>query len=155
MSAALLGLKAEKQKAIAFGTVVGGADASTQLGMEFTQKQYENRVKALTEPKTYATDRAAGFKKVKDAVNDKFIKSLDTYLKTGMPPEMAKKFALQAAANEKAIQMQIFEVDFPSGANVLEQGRSIALANTANYEGGMPARRRAPTRRRPARRRRR
>ena len=136
-------------------TQAGGAiSASTQLGMDFQMNQYLRRTEALTDPKTYAAKREIAFKTMMGGVNTKFAETLNTYLGTGMPPEMAKQFALQAADNERRIREQVFEVDFPSGANVLEQGRSIAIANTKNFPGGMPARR-APARRRPSARRRR
>ena len=69
---------------------------------------------------------------------------------SGMPPEMAKKFALQAAANESAIQQQVFELSFPSGANALELSTQAATANARipGFGSAQPARRRAPARRR-------
>ena len=128
--------------------------ASTQLGLKFAQKQYNSRMSALTEPGVYATNRETAHKTMVTAVDDMYEKALKEYLGLDMPLEMAKGYALQAAANERAIQQQIFESKFPSGANILEQGRRIAKANVKKYPGAMPTRRRAPTRRRPARRRR-
>jgi hypothetical protein len=131
--------------------------ASTELGLNFNQKQYVSRMKALTDPSQYASDRSTAYGDLVTAVDKTYAEALQKYTGAEMPLEMAKRFALQAAANEKAIQQQLFEVNFPSGANVLEQGRSIAIANTRNFPGGMPTRGvgRAPARRRPSARRRR
>jgi hypothetical protein len=67
-----------------------------------------------------------------------------------MAIDVAKSFAMRAADNERQIQQQILEVEYPSGANAIEQSRSVAVVNSANYPGGMPAPRRAPARRRRA-----
>jgi hypothetical protein len=55
-----------------------------------------------------------------------------------MSTDVAKQFAMQAAANERSIQQQILEVEDPSGANAIELSRIVAVANSANYPGGMP-----------------
>ena len=132
-----------------------GGDASTLLGLDFQQKQYESRRVALLDPATYARNRAAAFGDMKTAVNDKFHNALKEYVASGMPPEMAKKFAMQAAANESATQQQIFEMNYPSGANLLEMAsaapRLKSLGGQQNTAVG-PARRRAPARRRTRRR---
>ena len=75
---------------------------------------------------------------------------MQKYVNTGMAPDVAKQFAMQAAANERNIQQQILEVEYPSGANAIELSRSVTVANSTNYPGGMPAPRRAPARRRRA-----
>ena len=132
-----------------------GAEASTLLGLDFQQKQYESRRSALLDPATYANSRTTAFGDMKTAVNDKFNNALKEYAASGMPPEMAKKFAMQAAANESAIQQQVFEMNYPSGANILEMKaaapRFMSLGGEQNTAVG-PARRRAPARRRTRRR---
>lgn len=121
------------------------AEASTLLGLDFQAKQYEARREALVDPSNYATKRATAFDEMKKAVNDKYNSAMKEYFASGLPPETAKKFALQAAANESAIQQQIFEVSFPSGANILELG---AQAHRFKGLGDVtaPPRRRAPAR---------
>ena len=125
------------------------ADASTLLGLDFQAKQYENRREALLEPGNYARSRSAAFNAMKAAINSKHTDAIKHYLGAGMPPEMAKKFALQAAANESAIQQQVFELSFPSGANVLELNTQVANENSKipGFGAAQP-RRRAPARRR-------
>ncbi len=124
-------------------------DASTLLGLDFQANQYESRREALLEPTKYARHRATAFTEMKTAINTKHSEALQHYINAGMPPEMAKKFALQAAANESAIQQQVFELSFPSGANVLELSTQAATANAAipGFGSAQP-RRRAPARRR-------
>ena len=121
------------------------AEASTLLGLDFQAKQYDARREALVDPAAYATKRATAFDEMKKAVNIKFDNAMKEYVASGLPPETAKKFALQAAANESAIQQQIFEVSFPSGANILELG---AQAHRFKGLGDVtaPPRRRAPAR---------
>ena len=119
------------------------ADASTLLGLDFQAKQYESRRNAL-DPGNYARDRSTAFDDMKTAINKKHTNAIKHYLDAGMPPEMAKKFALQAAANESAIQQQVFELSFPSGANVLELNTQVAKQNSRipGFASAQPARRR-------------
>ena len=126
------------------------ADASTLLGLDFQAGQYESRREALLDPTTYARKRATAFGDMKIAINTKHTDALKHYIAAGMPPEMAKKFAMQAAANESAIQQQVFELSFPSGANVLELNTQVAKRNSKipGFGAAQPARRRAPARRR-------
>ena len=124
-------------------------DASTLLGLDFQAKQYESRREALLDPKTYATNRERAFADMKTAINTKHNDAIRHYMGAGMPPEMAKKFALQAAANESSIQQQVFELNFPSGANVLELNTQVAKQNSKipGFGAAQP-KRRAPARRR-------
>ena len=132
-----------------------GGDASTLLGLDFQQKQYNSRREALLDPAAYARHRATAFDTMRTAVNDKFDTALVDYTKSGMPPAMAKEYALRAAANESATQQQVFEMNYPSGANILEMKaqapRLMSLGGQQNTAVG-PARRRAPARRRTRRR---
>ena len=130
--------------------------ASQQLGLQFQQDQYNRRLEALTEPGPYAVKRETSFNAMTVAVDSVFTQAMEKYLKTRMPPDMARKFAMQAADNERQIQQQILEATYPSGANVIGMGRQVAIANNANYPGGVPARRaptRKPAKRKPAKRR--
>ena len=132
-----------------------GGDASTLLGLDFQQKQYESRREALLDPATYARHRTNAYTTMRTAVNDKFEEALKDYTASGMPPAMAKEYALRAAANESATQQQVFEMNYPSGANILEMKaaapRVVSLGGEQNTAVG-PARRRAPARRRTRRR---
>jgi hypothetical protein len=127
--------------AMSSGLVV---DAATQLGLKFQQNQYEQRRKALISPDDYARDRATAYNELTTSVNEVYTAAATKYTSSGLPPEMAKQFALQAARNESQIQQQLFELSFPSGANILELN-----AQTKKFQGlgGAPARR-APARRR-------
>ena len=127
-----------------------GVSASQTLGITFAQNQYDQRVKALTDPGTYAADRKRAYGKLAKAVDKSYADALEKYSATGMAIDVAKSFAMQAADNERQIQQQILEVEYPSGANAIELSRSVAVANSTNYPGGMPAPRRAPARRRRA-----
>ena len=126
--------------------------ASTLLGLDFQANQYETRRKALLDPAGYAGARARAYKALTTAVNDKFTATLSEYVASGLPPEMAKKFALQAASNESAMQQQVFELEYPSGANAIEMNAStVRLASLGGQS--ITAKRRAPARRRATRRR--
>ena len=128
-----------------------GMSASQQLGLSFKQNQYERRLQALTKPIDYATDRKAAFDKMRHSVDDSFNVALSKYINVGMPTNLARQYAMQAAANEGQIQQQLMEVEFPSGANVIEENRTISSANETNF-GGTPtrARRRAAPRKKRA-----
>ena len=145
--------KASEETKNAIGAVQAGfgVSASQQLGITFAQNQYEKRVQALTDPGSYAADRKRAYGKLAKAVDKSYADALEKYSATGMSVDVAKSFAMQAADNERQIQQQILEVEYPSGANAIELSRSVAVANSANYPGGMPsALRRAPARRRAA-----
>ena len=135
---------------VKYATTALVADASTLLGLDFQAKQYESRRNALLDPANYARDRSTAFDEMKRLINNKHTDAIKHYMASGMPPEMAKKFALQAAANESAIQQQVFELSFPSGANVLELNTQVAKQNLRipGFGAAQPARRRAPARRR-------
>ncbi len=131
------------------------ADASTLLGLDFQAKQYGNRREALLDPARYASKRATAFDEMKTTINNKYSDALRNYIGAGMPPEMGKKFALQAAANESSIQQQVFELSFPSGANILEMASAAprlaslgGAQNTAVKRRAPAGKRRAPARRR-------
>ena len=119
-------------------------NASTLLGLDFQAKQYESRRNALLDPANYARSRSDAFNEMKRTINTKHTDAIKNYMEAGMPPEMAKKFALQAAANESAIQQQVFELSFPSGANVLELNTQVAEQNSRipGFASAQPARRR-------------
>ena len=125
-----------------------GMSASQQLGLSFKQNQYDKRLQALTKPIDYANERKAAFDKMANSVDKAFNVALAKYVDVGMPTDLARQYALQAASNEGAIQQQLMEVEFPSGANLIEENRTVSIANAANYIGGVPApaRRRAPRR---------
>ena len=128
--------------------------ASTLLGLDFQANQYETRRKALLDPAGYAGARARAYKALTTAVNDKFTATLSEYVASGLPPEMAKKFALQAASNESAMQQQMFELEYPSGANAIELNAAAPhLASLGGQNIAAQAKRRAPARRRATRRR--
>ena len=137
----------EQQEVIAMMSSGLIVDASTQLGLKFQQNQYEQRRLALISPERYADARAVAYAELTTSVNNTYKAAASKYTSSGLPPDMAKQFALQAARNESQIQQQLFELQFPSGANVLELN-----AQTKKFKGLGGA---APARRAPARRRRR
>ena len=133
--------KASEEVKSAMGAVQAGfgVSASQQLGITFAQNQYDQRVKALTDPGSYAADRKRAYGKLVKAVDETYTEALAKYTGTGMSVDVAKSFAMRAADNERQIQQQILEVEYPSGANAIELSRSVAVANSTNYPGGMPA----------------
>ena len=144
------GAAEEVKNAVGAAQAGFGVSASQTLGITFAQNQYDQRVKALTDPGTYAAERKRAYGKLAKAVDKSYADALEKYVATGMATEVAKSFAMRAADNERQIQQQILEVEYPSGANAIELSRSVAVANSTNYPGGMPAPRRAPARRRRA-----
>ena len=124
-----------------------GMSASQQLGLSFKQNQYDKRLQALTKPADYARERKQAFEKLSETVDGAFNVALSKYIEVGMPTDPARQYALQAASNEGQIQQQVMEIEFPSGANVIEENRIVGDANVANYIGGTGApRKRAPRR---------
>ena len=130
-----------------------GMSASQQLGLSFKQNQYEKRLQALTKPADYATDRKASYDKMVEEVDSSFNAALGKYISVGTPADLARQYALRAASNEGQIQQQLMEIEFPSGANLIEETRAVSKANMKQYIGApAPARRRAPRRAAPRKR---
>ena len=124
-----------------------GMSASQQLGLSFKQNQYDKRLQALTKPEAYARERKTAYEKMTEEVDSSFNAALSKYISVGMPADLARQYALQAAANEGQIQQQLMEIEFPSGANLIEEDRTVSKANMKQYIGApAPARRRAPRR---------
>ena len=128
-----------------------GMSASQQLGLSFQQNQYNKRLQALTKPEAYARERKDAFDKMSQEVDQSFNEALGKYISVGMPTTLAREYALRAAGNEMQIQQQLMQVEFPSGANLIEENRTISTANAKNYIGGVP-RKRAPRRAAPRKR---
>ena len=73
------------------------------------------------------------------AVDRSFTGALGKYIAADMPSDLARQCALPAADNERRIQQQVMEVEFPSRANVLEENRTVSKANTGELHRRCPA----------------
>ena len=66
------GVAEETKNAIGAAQLGFGVSASQQLGITFAQNQYDQRVKALTDPGTYATERKRAYGKLAKAVDESY-----------------------------------------------------------------------------------
>ena len=142
-----------------FDPVMAMQVSSAGFGMSASQ-QYDKRLQALTKPEAYAKERKNAYEKMTEEVDNSFNAALNKYISVGMPADLARQYALQAAANEGQIQQQLMEIEFPSGANLIEEDRAISKANIKQYIGAptrpptrarrraVPRKKRAPRRKR-------
>ena len=124
-------------------------DLKRELGISLEDKQYAARLEALTAPKDYYNKRKALTDQMTTEVQLAFQKSFAEYANSGLPNEVARQYAMQAARTSMAAKMQLIELRFPSGANAI----GSAALGRANAPRGLLPVRRAPAKKRRTRRR--
>ena len=103
-------------------------DINKSLGLDREKKQYDQRLKALTEPATYGRERGVEWLAMTEAVKDYFEKTT-TYLgEAGFDWEDSKEKAKDLAKQFAAIERQKLELKFPTAANVIGAQRQVDLA---------------------------
>ena len=126
---------------------LGTGDIKRELGITLEDKQYGARLQALTKPEDYYRDRKVLVDQMTLEVQVAYQKAFGEYANSGLPNEVAKQYAMQAARTAMNAKMQLIELKFPSGANAIG---SAALGRDYTPKGVLPgatARRRAPARR--------
>ena len=68
-------------------------------GLDLEMKQYNTRLEALSDPKTYAAARQTAFDEMIVQVRKSYDDAYKGFLGAGMGTDLAKSFALQAANN--------------------------------------------------------
>ncbi len=125
-------------------------DIKRELGITLEDQQYAARLQALTKPGDYYTNRKLLVDQMTNEVQLAYQKSFAEYARSGLPTEVAKQYAMQAAKTAMAANMQLIELRFPSGANAIG---SAAMGRQYAPKGSLAvAARRAPARRRARRR---
>ena len=124
-------------------------DLKRELGITLDDKQYAARLEALTAPTDYYNKRKLLTDQMTQEVQLAFQKSFAEYANSGLPNEVARQYAMQAARTTMAAKMQVIELRFPSGANAIG---SAALGRQFAPPGLLPVRR-APAKKRRTRRR--
>ena len=131
---------------------LGMGDIKRELGITLEDQQYKSRLEALTKPDDYYAKRKALTDVMTTEVQLAYQKSFAEYADSGLPNEVAKQYALQAARTAMATKMQLIELRFPSGANAVGAA-SLSRVNTLPGTFPVPiSRPRAPARRRTRRR---
>ena len=129
------------------------SDIKRELGITLENNQYSARLEALTKPEDYYNRRKALIDEMTSEVQLAYQKSFGEYANSGLPDEVAKQYALQAARTAMNAKMQVIELRYPSGANAVGAaalGRDNAPAGL--LPGVSASKRRAPARRRTRRR---
>ena len=80
---------------LAFGKI----DPVRELDLDLEQQQYNTRLEALSDPKTYAARRQAAFDEMVKHVR-KAYDGLQSFLGTGMGADMARQFSLAAVTRK-------------------------------------------------------
>jgi hypothetical protein len=120
-------------------------DLKRELGITLEDQQYQARLEALTKPKDYYNRRKLLTDQMTTEVQLAFQKSFAEYANSGLPNDVSRQYAMQAARTAMAAKMQLIELRFPSGANAIGSAAS-------NREYALPGS--LPTRRAPANKRR-
>ena len=120
-------------------------DPIRELGLDLEQKQYQTRLDALSNPVAYARKRQTAFDEMVGHIRTSYQDAFTGFLKAGMPTDMAKNTALQAANNEKLVCRQVIESQFPTGANFIGDMANIKANGDSvmNFAGGAQAQPRA------------
>ena len=111
-------------------------DPNRDLGFDLMQRQFAQRTKAVLDPSAYGRERSTAFDSVKVNVAAKFNDSLKDFLASGVPRQMAEQYALNAAADEKRHQAQLFELNFPS-TNDAAFAVGMSHVNAKNFPGAV------------------
>ena len=130
---------------LANATALGAIDPIRELGLDLEQQQYNIRLQALTHPEDYARDRKIAFDEMVAKIESAYNDAYSGFINAGLPTEMAKRYALNAADNEKAVRRQVLETRFPTNANIIGDSQTVRESAGGNMLG---ARARAPARRR-------
>jgi hypothetical protein len=124
-------------------------DIRRELGITLEDQQYAARLMALTKPGDYYTERKKLTDQMTTEVQLAFQKSFAEYANSGLPNDVSRQYAMQAARTTMAAKMQLIELRFPSGANAIG---SASMSRAFAPEGLLPTRR-APAKKRRTRRR--
>ena len=128
---------------------LGTGDIKRELGITLEDNQYQARLEALTKPGDYYAKRKALTDQMTMEVQVAFQKSFAEYANSGLPNDVSRQYAMQAARTAMAAKMQLIELRFPSGANAI----GSAAMGRDNAPAGSLSVRRAPAKKRRTRRR--
>ena len=123
---------------------INTGDIKRELGITLEDQQYQARLEALTKPSDNYARRKALIDIMTTEVQLAYQKSFGEYASSGLPNDVAQKYALEAARTAMASKMQLIELRFPSGANAVgaaSMSRSNALPGL--LPGASASRRRA------------
>ena len=145
---ALATLEASYEVKVGAGFIKTG-DIKRELGITLEDQQYAARLMALTKPADYYAERKKLTDQMTTEVQLTFQKSFAEYANSGLPNEVSRQYAMQAAQTSMAAKMQVIELRFPSGANAIG---SAALGRANAPRGLLPVRRASAKKRRTRRR---
>ena len=119
--------------ALKAGTERQQFDITKSLGLEREQKAYETRLKALTDPATYSTNRKAKWDGMTTAVK-KYFEDTVTYLsEAGFGWDEAKEEAKKLTAEMAKIERMKLELVFPTNANVIGAQAAVREAYAGSF----------------------
>ena len=135
-----------------------GGDVWADIGGLYEQKAFQRRIDALTNPATYATERAAALDLIKASSVTAYKTAHAGYIKAGLSPELAKENTTHSAKSEYHNQQNVFNLQYGQGtdqiftgvtANNGIMGRQGTLAQAAPRARARraPAKKRAATKR--------
>jgi len=114
-------------------------DILRELGLTEAKQKYNQRVGALLDPGTYATNRNAQVDLMEKAVTASYATALADLKKTGMPSHEAQELAILSSVQTKNVQEKILESLFPSGSNAIATQASGRVAGKFTGMLGTPS----------------
>ena len=103
-------------------------DINKSLGLTREKQQYEQRLKALTDPADYSTKRGEEWDKMVAAVKKYFDDTVVYLGEAGFDWDDSKERAKALTKDFAAIERQKLELKFPTAANVIGAQRQVDLA---------------------------
>ena len=124
-------------------------DILSELGLNREEKIFKSRTKALTDPKTYASDRERMFTEMKAEVQKTYSMTKDSLTGSGLRQVDIQKLAISAADNTYATLNAIMETEFPSGSTELNiqteaKDKFPGMVSAPTAPAAAPRRRAAP-----------
>jgi hypothetical protein len=103
-------------------------EITKSLGLEREKKAYDSRLKALTDPTTYADERGKKWDAMLLDISAYFDKTIGYLTAVGFGWDDAKDKAKELTKGYTAIERQKLELIYPTGANVIGAQRQVDLA---------------------------
>ena len=109
--------KSQEAKTIAdkLGTAqfITKGDLTREIGSTLSSKQFDKRILALTDPKTYQDELKARMKDAEDKSSDIYQQMYTQYYEAGLSSDMAKSLALQSARGVYGSFINALNIEFP------------------------------------------
>lgn len=106
-------LKVDNTGVVSLDTNLAKAYARNQLGFTMADKKEDALQQALTDPKTYMTNKNKRRQQLEDATLKTYTDLFTQIIKDGYPEDYAKNAAMQAAKNVAGVELGLLNLEYP------------------------------------------